>query len=101
MIPACWDLAIMNRAFKRRVIQLVISRLPLLVDLAPDEQLVIDYMGPPLLYVHGNATPSPIMDLEPLGEVPIFFICFIGRCKHLCDKSGRRGTGRSQVLSLR
>ena len=64
-----WDTMIMNRSFKRRVIQLVVDRLPRLLDLAPGEQLVIDYMGAPMRYAHGWGPPAAMPELEPLGEV--------------------------------
>ncbi len=88
MIPVYWDMAIMNRAFKRRVIQLVIARLPRLVDLAPGEQLIIDYMGPPMLYTDRDSAPSPLTDLEPLGEVFFFHVrCCVASLTRLCGQA--------------
>ena len=73
MIPWNWDTVIMNRGFKKRVIQLVIRRLPTLLDLGFDEQLIIDYMGPPQLY-NGNGDKMRLMDgFEEIGEADLKF----------------------------
>lgn len=73
LIPAYWDKAIMNRTFKMRVIHLVINRLPLLLDLGPGEQLIIDYMGAPQIYTAGEERPSPMPDMEAIGEADLKF----------------------------
>ncbi len=79
MIPSSFDRAIMNRAFKRRVIQLVLERLPLLVDLAPGEQLIVDYMGAPVRYTHGGGPPSAMTEFEALGEADLKFFRYAER----------------------
>jgi len=78
MIPDDWEHLICNRAFKKRVIEMVISRLPLLVELDADEELIIDYMGPPLCYRAGGAA-SVMSELEPMGEADLKFFRYAER----------------------
>lgn len=72
MIPWNWDSVIMNRNFKKRVIQLVLHRLPLLLDLAPDEKLILDYMGHPSVYTV-NDNVKLLDELKPIGEADLKF----------------------------
>lgn len=78
MIPDDWEHLICNRAFKKRVIEMVIARLPLLVELDAGEELIIDYMGHPMCYRAG-ARAVAMPELEPMGEADLKFFRYAER----------------------
>lgn len=75
LIPDYWDRAILNRNFKTRVIQLVITRLPALLGLADKETLIIDYKGPPQVF----GAQLSIEGFGALGEADLKFFRYAER----------------------
>jgi len=73
-IPEYWDRAIRSRAFKKRVIQLVIERLPSMMRLTENQTLIIDYDGPPTMYGGPKKMIGTEMQgFEPIGESDLKF----------------------------
>ena len=71
-IPWNWDVMIMNRSFKSKVIQLVVTTVPDLIQLLPDQRLIIDYHTFPIHYTPDNP-PFEDKSFPPLGEADIKF----------------------------
>jgi len=74
LIPDYWDRAILNRNFKTRVIQLVIARVPALLELRDTETLIIDYKGAPRAYGGSRAPEGELLEgFAGLGEADLKF----------------------------
>lgn len=79
--PVCpcgtrWEQSISNRTFKAKVIARVIHVLPGLLQLEPNQSLIIDYAGSPTQYTpngEGGYTETKLDHLCPLGEADIKF----------------------------
>lgn len=72
-IPHNWQQCIMNRAFKTKVIQLVIDTLPGMLNLATGQSLIIDYKGVPVVH-HANGTTESLPDeFAAMGEADVKF----------------------------
>jgi hypothetical protein len=71
-MPEDWDVKIMNRTFKTKVIQLIIETLPKLIVLIGEQRLIIDYQGHP---IHYTASSEPFEDenMAPMGEADVKF----------------------------
>lgn len=83
-IPFLWDRFILNRKFKTRVIQMVISKIPLLLKMTERETLIIDYKGAPSLYggpqkLHG----ASIEEYGAIGEADLKFFRYAERFGNL------------------
>jgi hypothetical protein len=84
-----WDQCIANRTFKAKLIAMVIDKLPGLVQLKPDQTLIIDYAGCPKEY-RAVETPNQtlievreIPELIPMGEADIKFTRYADLFKDL------------------
>lgn len=74
VIPEYWDRAIRSRAFKKRVIQLVLERLPSMMRLTESQTLIIDYDGPPTMYGGPQKLIGQEMQgFDPIGESDLKF----------------------------
>jgi hypothetical protein len=64
-----------NRAFKRRVIQLVIETLPDMAGLERGRDLIIDYESCPILFSYdktsGKVKQNFMVDIPPMGECDV------------------------------
>jgi hypothetical protein len=80
-----WDQCIANRTFKAKVIAMVIERLPGLLQLKPDQTLIIDYAGCPKEYRAGESglEVREIKELLPMGEADIKFTRYADLFKDL------------------
>ena len=87
-----WDQSIANRTFKSKVIAMVVDRLPALLQLKPDQTLIIDYAGCPREYRAGASGPNStnsgieirdIPELIPLGEADVKFTRYADLYKDL------------------
>ena len=84
-----WDQCISNRTFKAKVIAMVIDKLPGLLQLKPDQTLIIDYAGSPKEYRAGlDPTKTPLEvrelpELMALGEADIKFTRYADLFKDL------------------
>jgi len=67
---------ISNRAFKSKLIQLVIHRLTTNLDCAEGQCLVVDYVGSPVKYFgrKSESLPEAIPEFGPLGEADVKFV---------------------------
>lgn len=81
-----WEQSIANRVFKSKVIALVVEKLPALLNLKPDQTLIIDYAGCPREF---RATPAgtieskEIPELVPMGEADVKFTRYADLYKDL------------------
>lgn len=74
-IPDEWDVLIMNRVFKTKVIKLIIEKMPELVRLYPGQRLVLDYAGNPIAYTMDGM--EVYEDLPGLGESDVKFTRYV------------------------
>jgi hypothetical protein len=77
IIPANYDQLIMNRVFKARVCQLVVSTIAGLVTLGNGRSLVLDYDDFPIEFTEGDVAPTQREGYVMLGESDVKF------CSHL------------------
>jgi hypothetical protein len=70
-----WDQCIANRTFKAKLIAMVVDRLPGLLELKPDQTLIIDYAGCPKEFRAGESGMEvrELQELVPMGEADIKF----------------------------
>lgn len=81
-----WTQCIANRTFKAKVINLVIERLPGLLQLRPGQALIIDYAGCPKEYTtdeSGALKVREIPELIPMGEADVKFTRYADLFKDL------------------
>jgi hypothetical protein len=80
-----WDQCISNRVFKSKVILMVIDRVPGLLNLTPDQTLIIDYAGCPKEYRKGpnGLEIKDLNELMPLGEADVKFTRYADLFKDL------------------
>jgi hypothetical protein len=80
-----WNQSIANRVFKSKVIALVVDRLPALLNLKPDQTLIIDYAGCPKEFRMGAAgiEVKEIPELLPMGEADVKFTRYADLYKDL------------------
>jgi hypothetical protein len=80
-----WDQCIANRTFKAKLIAMVIDRLPGLLQLKPDQTLIIDYAGCPKEYraVESGLEVRELPELLPMGEADIKFTRYADLFKDL------------------
>ena len=72
-VPTNFELLILNRRFKARLIDLVMTRLPMLLHLRPGQELILDYVGHPVRYAAGSR-PVEMTALAPMGEADVKFV---------------------------
>ena len=80
-----WDQCIANRTFKAKLIAMVIERLPALLQLKPDQTLIIDYAGCPKEFRAGESGMEvrELQELVPMGEADIKFTRYADLYKDL------------------
>lgn len=80
-----WDQCIANRVFKSKVIAMVVEKLPSLLNLKPDQTLIIDYAGCPKEFRAGptGMETREIPELVPMGEADVKFTRYADLYKDL------------------
>jgi hypothetical protein len=80
-----WDQCIANRVFKSKVIAMVVDKLPSLLNLKPDQTLIIDYAGCPKEFRAGPSgiEAKEIPELVPMGEADVKFTRYADLYKDL------------------
>ena len=80
-----WDQCIANRTFKAKLIRMVIEKLPGLLNLKPDQTLIIDYAGCPkeIRAVESGLEIRELRELLPMGEADIKFTRYADLFKDL------------------
>ena len=77
-IPLDYNDKMRNRAFKRRVIQLIIENIPAFVDFKVSSRLIIDYESCPIMYSLDPTTNKPVQSfmtqVPPMGEADVKFM---------------------------
>jgi hypothetical protein len=98
-----WDQCIANRTFKAKVIGLVVERLPGLLQLRPDQTLIIDYAGVPKEFRAGpnGLEIREIPELVPLGEADVKFTRYADLFKDLLVDSVDGTASRSRSSTTR
>lgn len=76
-IPVEYNDFMRNRAFKRRVVQLVVETLPDLIGLARGQKFIIDYESCPIEFTLDATTNKVVqdfmLDVPPMGECDVKF----------------------------
>ena len=75
VIPLEYNDFMRNRAFKRRVVQLVVETLPGILDLKGGQELIIDYESCPIRFRYDVAEQKVVqdfmVDIPPMGECDV------------------------------
>jgi hypothetical protein len=80
-----WDQCIANRTFKAKLIAMVIDKLPGLLELKPEQTLIIDYAGCPkeIRAVESGLEIRELRELMPMGEADVKFTRYADLFKDL------------------
>ena len=70
---------LMIRAFKLRIVQLALERVPGMVKLPAGGRLIVDYKSAVEYVEDQGLVPAPLPDLAPLGESDIKYVRYVQR----------------------